>query len=76
MLNNEFQEAKRVYSISESPEDKEEAIKSMRDILLARNNGEATYDFSYTEKGKTVCITDCGLEDLLAVDGDMNPIGL
>lgn len=73
MVNKEFQEAKRLFSIAETEEDKVAAVDLMRKNLLMRNNEVGTYTLSYTTPGQTLDINDCSVEALFAIDGDMNP---
>jgi hypothetical protein len=75
-MNQEFQEAKRRFSISQTPEEKDANIELMRAVLMKRNEGVENYEFSYIETGKRLSIMTCSVEELFAIDGDMTPRGL
>ena len=71
MINQEFQELKRKWGINSS--ERAELIKAMKENLFNRNHNNDTYEFKYTSPGKVVSIDKCDVQDLFAVDGDMNP---
>ena len=75
MLNQEFQELKRLLGINSIP--RSEIISKMKQNLIDRNNGKDEYSFGYTKNGKSININSIEkVEDLLSIDGDMNPQGL
>ena len=76
-MNQEFPEYMRLWSISKTDEERSQYIELMRENLIARNSGENVYLFGYTEPGRKVDIaaTD-NIQDLFAVNSDMNPLGL
>ena len=74
MLQAEFQELKRLWSVNINERD--EIIGKMRENLISRNGGASNYDFRYT-CNRTVDINSIRApEDLFAIDGDMRPRGL
>lgn len=73
-MKAEFQELRRLLGINSS--EREEIIQRMRKNLIKRNSGKPLYVYEYTTKGTTVDLSTCGIEELLSVDGDMNPRGL
>lgn len=78
-MDKEFQEAKRQYTIAIRNNNKnaaDDAIATMRGNLLSRNKGVEEYVLSYTEPGLTKNINSGSIEDLSAIDGDMNPQGI
>ena len=74
MVNAEFQELKRQYSVHKVQ--LKQIIQKMKDNLTVRNGGKDEYTFGYTEPGRVECISLCDFESLLAIDGDMCPLGL
>lgn len=76
-INNEFQELMRQFSVN--IDQRVDILNSMKANLKERNGGESSYTFGYTTPGKFVDIDEVTLEhinDLFAVDGDMNPQGI
>lgn len=76
MLNQEFQEFRRLWSVSERQLEKDEYITEMRNNLKGRNGGNSEYVTSYTSKGRHFNIDDCEVSNLFEIDGDMNPRGM
>lgn len=77
MINAEFQELKRRFSVN--VEERVSIMEQMRENLIARNGGNSTYEFGYTsgDDTKTVDIKDIDKpEPLFEIDGDMCPRGL
>lgn len=74
MINQEFQELKRRWGINSS--ERKKIINAMKENLCNRNCNNDMYKFQYTMPGKVVLISKCDVEDLFAVDGDMNPQGI
>lgn len=74
-MNQEFQELRRQYGVN-IQNHIAPIVEGMRENLMERNGGNAEYVIRYTQPGKVVLISTCGIEDLFAVDGDMNPQGL
>ncbi len=73
-MNTEFQELRRLWSVNLTERDN--VIQRMRENLIQRNDGNTSYVYEYTAQGTTVDLSTCGIEELLSVDGDMNPRGL
>ena len=73
MVNQEFQELKRQWGVNST--ERARIIKEMRDNLLKRNSGSEKYSFEYIQQGVVISILDCEVEELLKIDGDMNPQG-
>lgn len=74
-MNAEFQELRRQWGINSR--DRNGIISKMRENLIARNKGNSQFDFAYTTpEHPPVNLSTCDVEELLAVDGDMNPRGL
>ncbi len=74
MINKEFQELRS--QIGVNLQEMSSLINKMKDNLTKRNNGEDEYTFAYTRQD-TVNISQCNnLEELCAIDGDMNPRGM
>ena len=71
MINQEFQELKRQWGVNSS--ERVKIIEAMRENLTKRNNNEDRYVFGYTQQGIVLSISSCTVEDLFAIDGDMNP---
>lgn len=76
MNHRDFDDAKRLWSISEQQEQKDLYISEMRNILLRRNGGEEIYELMYTIPGKKYTISNCSIEELFEIDGDMTPRGI
>ena len=74
MINQEFQELKRQWGVNSS--ERVNIIEAMRENLTKRNKNNDSYAFNYTQKGIVLSISSCTVEDLFAIDGDMNPQGL
>ena len=74
MVNTDFQELNRLYSVHKVQ--LEQIIQKMKDNLTIRNGGKDEYTFGYTEPGRVEFISQCEYESLLAIDGDMCPMGL
>lgn len=73
MVNQEFQELKRQWGVNST--ERARIIKEMRENLLKRNSGSEKYSFEYIQQGVVISILDCEVEELLKIDGDMNPQG-
>lgn len=73
MINSIFQELKRQWGINS--EERATIIQAMRENLIKRNCNNDRYKFQYTRPGELVNISSCNVEDLFAIDGDMNPQG-
>ncbi len=73
MVNQEFQELKRQWGVNST--ERARIIKEMRENLLKRNSGSEKYSFEYIQQGVVISILDCEVEELLQIDGDMNPQG-
>ncbi len=75
-MNQEFQNLRERFG--NNSRERQEIIMRMRDNLLGRNGGGENYTFVYTQVGRVVNINNCENvpEDLFAIDGDMNPLGL
>jgi len=75
MLNKEFQELRRLWGLNSK--ERSEIISKMKKNLIDRNNGNDEYRFCYTKVGKSASINAIEqVEELLSIDGDMNPQGL
>ena len=72
-MNMEFATAKRQYFLAHK--NMELAMSNMRKNLLDRNDGAVEYVFEYTFPGKVLDITECNVEELFEIDGDMTPCG-
>lgn len=72
-MNSEFQKLKGLFV--EANKTRQSIIDSMRYNLKGRNGEESIYSFRYTEPGRIVDIDVADVEDLFAIDGDMNPCG-
>lgn len=75
-INNEFQELMRQFSVN--IDQRADILNSIKANLKERNGGESSYTFGYTTLGKVVDIDSVTLDhidDLFAVNGDMNPQG-
>lgn len=75
MLNKDFQELKRQYSVVTEDNRKMQIVQEMRNNLIARNNGNASYITEYITPGIMIDISIAGVESLFEVDGDMCPLG-
>ena len=73
-MNTEFQELRRLLGINSG--ERENIIQRMRENLIQRNSCNLLYVYEYTTQGTTVDLSTCGIEELLSVDGDMNPRGI
>ncbi len=73
-MNAEFQELRRLLGINSG--EREEIIQRMRKNLIQRNGDNSLYVCGYTTQGITIDLSNCGIEELLSADGDMNPRGL
>ncbi len=73
MLNQDFQELRRQWSVNSQK--RLEIIEAMKENLIKRNKNNNSYRFDYTQPGKVLLISSCEIEELLAIDGDMNPQG-
>lgn len=73
MLNQDFQELRRQWSVNSKK--RLEIIEAMKENLIKRNKNNNSYTFDYTQPGKVLLISSCEIEELLAIDGDMNPQG-
>lgn len=73
MVNQEFQELKRQWGVNST--ERARITKEMRENLLKRNSGSEKYSFEYIQQGVVISILDCEVEELLKIDGDMNPQG-
>lgn len=78
-INNEFQELMRQFEENaENSARRVYILNSMKANLKERNEGESSYTFGYTTPGRFVDIDEVTLDhidDLFAVNGDMNPQG-
>ena len=59
-----------------SSTNREDIITEMRANLLSRNGNNNDYTLKYTMPGRTYNINNCSDEELLAIDGDMCPLGM
>lgn len=75
MINQEFQELKRQWSLR-NPENEKIIIENMRYNLLSRNGGSSIYTTGFSNPGISHDINTCDVESLFAIDADMNPQGL
>lgn len=75
-MNHQFQELRALWG--NNARERQAIIERMRENLIDRNGGNESYTFGYTQPGRVVNINTCENvpEDLFAVDGDMNPLGL
>lgn len=74
MVNQEFQALRS--QIGVNLQERSSLINKMKDNLTKRNKGEDEYTFAYTRQD-TVNISQCkDVEELCAIDGDMNPRGM
>lgn len=77
MLNPEFQELKRLWSIAPEPTRmREYLVQKMRENLKKRNGNNSDYFKAYTSKGDYFNIDECEYEELSEIDGDMAPRGM
>ena len=76
MINKEFQERHRLYSISKDDLDRNSYLEQMRENLLERNGNQPEYTFGYTFVGKIINIQDASYTECMEINGDMNPRGL
>ena len=76
MINKEFQELNRLYSIAREAETRSNLLEQMRKNLIQRNQGEGLYTFSYTQEGLSNDILTADYNGCLQINGDMNPMGL
>lgn len=73
MVNQDFQELKRQWSVNK--ENEENIVKKMRSNLFARNNDQEEYTTNYTTSGKVFNINTASVQELFEIDGDMCPQG-
>ena len=74
MVNKEFQELKRQFSVRERPLN--DIFVDMQRILRERNNDGDEYTFQYTRNG-SIIISKCkNFSELFEIDGDMCPRNL
>ena len=76
MNHRDFENSKRLWSISKQQEQKDLYVSEMRNNLLKRNGEEDIYELMYTMPGKKHTISSCSVEDLFEIDGDMTPRGV
>lgn len=74
MINQEFQELKRQWGVNSS--ERVRITEAMRENITKRNKNDDSYVFRYTQQGIVLSISSCTIEELFAIDGDMNPQGL
>lgn len=74
MVNDEFQELKRLWSINVG--ERISIMEQMRKNLIDRNSGLSDYKFEYTSNKMVDINSIDNPEDLFAIDGDMCPRGL
>lgn len=75
MINKEFQELNRKYSVNKDSEERERLLLEMRKNLKRRNSGNSTYAKGYIDAGKIIDIDAAEYALLLEINGDMNPLG-
>jgi ribosome-associated translation inhibitor RaiA len=74
MINQEFQELKKQWGVNSS--ERVRITEAMRENLTKRNKNNDSYVFNYTQQGVVLSISNCTIEELFAIDGDMNPQGI
>lgn len=72
-MNNAFQTLKGRLNM---PGQHNEVVDLMRRNLLERNDNNNIYTLQYTQEGHSYDINTCSVEELLKIDGDMNPMGM